>query len=97
LVLRLWPSDFGIVGYSSPVFVGTVELQERRRLTWLITAAMDTGGYTSSQKELIRVLDGQYAMETVRRTTAEIQVNRNHDRFHWQGQVLLVRAVQGSQ
>lgn len=90
-VLRLWPSYVAIDGYPEPLLIGTIELQQRHRLTWLITAALDTGEYDRPQEELIRLLGEQFAVEVVRRTAAEIGVNHKHERFHWQGRVLLVR------
>jgi membrane protein DedA with SNARE-associated domain len=92
-VLRLWPSDVGIDGYPKPLFIGTIELQQRRRLTWLITTALDTGEYGVPQEVLIPVLGERYTVKTGRRTPAEIEVNRKHGRFHWQGRVLLVQAA----
>jgi membrane protein DedA with SNARE-associated domain/membrane-associated phospholipid phosphatase len=94
-VLRMWPSDVGIAGYHGPLFVGTIEPQQRRRLTWLITAALDTGAYDRPQEALTHVLGERFAVETVHRTAAEIEVNRKHGRFQWQGRVLLVREAPG--
>ena len=96
-VLRLWPSDVAIDGYSAPLFVGTIEQQQRRHLTWLITAALDTGAYSHPQDALIGVPGEKYTVEAVRRTAAEIETNRKHGRFQWQGRVLLVRAVREGQ
>jgi membrane protein DedA with SNARE-associated domain/membrane-associated phospholipid phosphatase len=93
-VLRLWPSDFSIAGNPTPLLVGTIELQQRRRLTWLITAALDTGVYDRPQEVLTRVLGKRYGVEKVNRSAAEIDVNRRHRRFDWQGQVLLIWPVQ---
>jgi hypothetical protein len=93
-VLRLWPSGFSIAGNPTPLLVGTIELQQRRRLTWLITAALDTGAYDRPREALNHALDEQYAVETVNRTPAEIEVNRRHRRFNWQGRVLLIWPVQ---
>jgi hypothetical protein len=93
-VLRLWPSDFSIAGNPTPLLVGTIELQQRRRLTWLITAALDTGAYDRPQEVLTRVLGKRYGVEKVNRSAAEIDVNRRHRRFDWQGQVLLIWPVQ---
>jgi membrane protein DedA with SNARE-associated domain/membrane-associated phospholipid phosphatase len=94
-VLRLWPSDFCIAGNPAPLLVGTIGLQQRRRLTWLITAAMDTGVYDRSQETLTSVLGERYVAEKVNRSAAEIEVNRKHGRFNWQGRVLLIWPVQG--
>jgi membrane-associated phospholipid phosphatase len=91
-VLRLWPSDFAIHGYPAPLFIGTVEQQQRRHLTWLITAALDTGEFRNPQEALAGVPGDRYLAEIVHRTAAEIESNRKHGRFQWQGRVLLVRA-----
>ena len=89
-VLRLWPSDFEIAGGNIPLLVGTIEVQHRRRLTWLITAAGDTGEYDRPREALIQMLQDRFALKSVRRTTDEIQVSRAHRRLHWDGEVLLV-------
>jgi membrane protein DedA with SNARE-associated domain/membrane-associated phospholipid phosphatase len=94
-VLRLWPADVAIVGYPEPLYIGTVELQRRRRLTWLITAALDTGEYGHPKTALADLLDERYTVEIVHRTAAEIEVNHGHGRFHWQGGVMLVRPAGG--
>jgi hypothetical protein len=89
-VLRLWPSDFEIAGTNIPLLVGTIEVQHRRRLTWLITAAGDTGEYDRPREALIQMLRDRFALKSVSRTTDEIQVSRAHRRLHWDGEVLLV-------
>jgi membrane protein DedA with SNARE-associated domain len=92
-VLRLWSSDVAIDGFPAPLYIGTIELQRRRHLTWLITAALDTGEYSRPQEALIGVPGAQYTMEAVHRTPTEIETNRRQGRFQWQGQVLLLWAV----
>ncbi len=89
-LLRLWPSDFRIAGNNIPLLVGTIEVQHRRHLTWLITAAGDTGEYDRPREALIQMLRNRFALKLVSRTTDEIQVNREHRRVHWDGKVLLV-------
>jgi membrane protein DedA with SNARE-associated domain/membrane-associated phospholipid phosphatase len=92
-VLRLWPSDIAIDGYPAPLLVGTIELQRRSHLTWLITAALDTGEYSRPQQALVGVAGNRYVLKTFHRTVAEIDVNHKHEHFNWQGQVLLVRSL----
>jgi membrane protein DedA with SNARE-associated domain/membrane-associated phospholipid phosphatase len=92
-VLRLWPSDVAVDGYPAPLLIGTIELQRRRHLTWLITAALDTGEYSHPREALVGVPGERYAVETVHRAAAEIDANHRHEHFDWQGQVLLVRSL----
>jgi membrane protein DedA with SNARE-associated domain/membrane-associated phospholipid phosphatase len=89
-VLRLWPSDIAIDGYPASLYVGNIELQRRRHLTWLITAALDTGEYSHPQEVLAEALGARYAVEAAHRSAAEIEANHKHGSFDWQGQVLLV-------
>jgi membrane protein DedA with SNARE-associated domain/membrane-associated phospholipid phosphatase len=89
-VLRLWPSGVGIGAGKIPLFVGTIEVQHRRSLTGLITAAGDTGEYDLPQEALKELLVHQFALKSVRWSAAEIQVHRESDRLHWQGRVLLI-------
>lgn len=89
-VLRLWPSEVMIAGNHTPLFIGTIEVQSRRHLTWLITAAEDTGEYDRPQDALIRMLQDQFALKPVLRTANEIQVDHEGRRLSWQGRVLLV-------
>ena len=89
-VLHLWPSDVKISGNNIALFLGTIEVQHRRHLTWLITAARDTGEYDPSLDELEQELHDRFAMKVVRRTSNEVQVNREDHWLHWRGRVLLL-------
>lgn len=89
-VLRLWPSDVDTSGDPAPLFVGTLEIQRRRQLTWLITAAGDTGEYDRQQDALIQMLSGRFNLKPVSRSGNDIQVDGEHRRLHWDGRVLLV-------
>ena len=89
-VLRLWPSDVRIAGNNAPVFVGTIEAQHRRHLTWLITAAMDTGNYDRSLDALEQEIHDRFAMKPVNRRSNVIQVNREDFQVSWGGGVLLL-------
>ena len=89
-VLRLWPSDVGIAGKNTPIFVGTIAVQYRRHLTWLITAAAGTGEYDHPQDALIQMLRDRFAFKGVSRSADEIQANSEQHRLRWRGRVLLV-------
>jgi len=89
-VLRLWPSDFGIAGKNTPILVGTIEVQHRRHLTWLITAAVGSGEYDHPQDAIIQMLQNRFAFKAVSRSADEIQANSEQRRSRWRGRVLLV-------
>ncbi|NOZ04293.1 MAG: phosphatase PAP2 family protein [FCB group bacterium] len=89
-VLRLWPADVRIAGNNTPLFIGTVEVQLRRNLTGLITAARDTGEYDRALDTLKQMLPDRFVTQLVGRTSDEIQVNRGNRRLRWRGRVLLV-------
>jgi membrane protein DedA with SNARE-associated domain/membrane-associated phospholipid phosphatase len=89
-VLRLWPSDVRIGGGNIPLFVGTIEVQHRRHLTWLITAPGDTGEYDRPEDGLRQMLHNRFALKVVGPRNNEIQVGNEHRRLHWNGKVLLV-------
>jgi undecaprenyl-diphosphatase len=89
-VLRLWPVDVGIAGSRVPLFVGTMEVQRRRHLTWLITVAGDTRDYDRGPEVLARILREGFALRRVDRTPEAVLVNHDHNRLHWKGTVILV-------
>jgi undecaprenyl-diphosphatase len=89
-VLRLWPADVKTPANDTPLFVGTIEAQNRRHMAGLITLARDTGEYDRSLDALKQMLHDRFAMKLVSRTSNEIQVNREHRRLRWRGRVLLV-------
>ena len=89
-VLRLGPSDFEIAGEGIPLFVGTIETQRRQELAWLITAARDTGDYEGPLETLSHMLDDRFTTKAVARKRNEIQVDREHGRLRWPGEVLLI-------
>jgi membrane protein DedA with SNARE-associated domain/membrane-associated phospholipid phosphatase len=90
-VLRLWPSDFTIDPGNIPISVGSIEIQRRRHLTWLITAAGDTGEHDRQQDALIQMLDSRATVESVRRMDDGSQTAHRR-RLHWLGRVLLGRS-----
>lgn len=88
-VLRLWPTFFRIAD-GKPLFVGTVEAQERRSLTGLITAALDTGEYDRALEKLNRVILDAFTLERVRRPSDEIRSDRGKHSVGWTGIVFLL-------
>jgi len=89
-VLRLWPSDVRIPRNNTPIFVGTIEVQHRRHLTWLITAAMEMDEYDRSLDALEQEIHDRFAIKVVNRRSNVIQVNREDFQVSWKGRVLLV-------
>jgi undecaprenyl-diphosphatase len=89
-VLRLWPSGVKIAGNSTPIFVGTIEGQQRRHLTGLITLARNMGDYDRSLDKLKDVLHDRFAMKLLSRTSNEVQVSSEDRRLQWSGSILLV-------
>ena len=94
-VLHLWPSDIGIAGASNPIFVGTVEIQKRRRLTWLISVAHDTGDFDQPRDALVNMLQGRFQLRSVKRTAAEVHPDGAEERMHWYGEVVLAWQAAG--
>ena len=88
--LRLWPTDVRITENDTPLFVGTIEIQNQRPIAGLITAARDTGDYDRPLGALEQVLNGQFTMKSANRTSNEIPDSREHSRLRWRGKVLLV-------
>lgn len=88
-VLRLWTSDVRI-GPNRPLFIGTLEVQQRRHLTWLITAAGDTGEYAGPLLAFARMLRDQFAVLPVIRKSPAAEPDRDHRRLDWNGKVLLI-------
>jgi hypothetical protein len=89
-VLRLWPTDVKTPTNDTPLFVGTIEVQNKRPMAGLIILARDTGEYDRPLVALKQMLHERFAMKPVRRTDDEIQVNREHGWMHWKGKVLLI-------
>jgi membrane protein DedA with SNARE-associated domain/membrane-associated phospholipid phosphatase len=89
-VLRLWPAAVKIAGNNTSLFVGTIEVQHRRHLTWLITAAMDTREYDHSLDALEQELRDRFAMKLVNRRNNVFQVSREDLQVRWRGRVLLL-------
>ncbi|MBW1722885.1 MAG: VTT domain-containing protein [Deltaproteobacteria bacterium] len=87
-VLRLWPTDVRIQGNDTPLFVGTIEVQNRRHMAGLIIAARDT--YNGPLEALARTFKRRFALKSVFRTSDCLPGSREHSWLHWRGKVLLV-------
>ena len=90
LVLRLWPADVDIADAGIPIYLGTVEEQDRRQFAGLITAAKDTGAYERALQFLKETLNGRLSVMQVRRTVPRTAEDREHGQLLWRGDVLLV-------
>jgi undecaprenyl-diphosphatase len=88
-VLRLWPSDVRVPSAAAPLFVGTLEVQQRRHIAGLVTAAEDTGDYDRPRKVFEHLLRKRFAVEAVHRPSAQVAVQGELSRLHWAGRVLL--------
>lgn len=89
-VLRLWPTDVRITGNDTALFVGTIEVQSRRQIAGLITAARDTGEYDRPLDGVEQLFGGRLAMKAVSRTGNWTQGSGGGRRLHWRGKVLLI-------
>jgi membrane protein DedA with SNARE-associated domain/membrane-associated phospholipid phosphatase len=95
-VLRLWASDVRVGRKNMPLFIGTLEIQHRRHLTWLITAAGDTGEYEGPLVTFAGMLQDQFAVRTVIRKSLIVQPDRDHGRLNWMGRVVLLWEKRGA-
>ena len=89
-VLRMWPTAVEIPANETPLFVGTIEVQNKRPMAGLIFMARDTGEYDSSLAAFEQEFNDRFAVKLVDRSNREYQVSRDQDRVHWSGRVLLV-------
>ena len=90
LVLRLWSANITISGDDQPLFLGTVEQQQRKSITGLITIAGDSGAYDRSLKALKQTLGDWFDEKLVDRTDLSIPVEHEQPRLRWHGKVLLI-------
>jgi len=88
-VLRLWPTDVHVGKQALPLFVGTIEDQQRRHVAGLISPAVDTGDYDRPLDALERTLHDRFIVRWVRRRNHLIHVYREPSRLRWRGDVLL--------
>lgn len=91
LVLRLWPTGTAIREDDAPIFLGTVERQQRRSLTGLIAMARDSGGYDRSLDTLKQILGNGFDVRSVHRTDHVTRSGHEQHRLRWHGDLLLVR------
>lgn len=89
-VLRVWPTDVKIAENGTPLFVGTMEIQNRRDLGDLIILAGDTGEYDRPLDTLEQMFDDRFVTKSVSRKDTEINVEHENRRLSWDGKVLLV-------
>ena len=89
-VLRLWPTDMKLSGNGVPLFVGTIEVQDRRQLVDLLFLARDSGAYNAPLPSLEALLDGRFSVRSVNRKKNAIQPESEKHRLGWQGRVLLI-------
>ena len=91
-VLRLWSANTTIAKDDRPLYIGTVEQQQRKSIAGLITMAGDSGAYDRSLNELEQALGDGFNQKLVGRTNHEIEMQVEHEqqRLEWHGKVLLV-------
>jgi len=89
-VLRLWPTGVKISENSAPVFEGTIEMQNRRRLADMILLATDSGKYDLPLKRLAEIVNERFAMNLVNRKGDEIIPENEDQKVDWHGGVLLI-------
>jgi membrane protein DedA with SNARE-associated domain/membrane-associated phospholipid phosphatase len=89
-ILRLWPSDILIGKDGPPLFIGTVERQQRRSIAGLINVASDSGEYNRSFNTIKQAFDNGLGLRRVQRRDYEIHIEHEQRHLHWAGEVLLV-------
>ncbi len=89
-VLRLWSTNVEISEGGLPVFEGTIEVQNRRRIADMILLAKDSGEYDEPLKRLTEVLHGGFTVKLVNRREKEILPEDEGRRLDWHGGVLLM-------
>ena len=89
-VLRLWPTNVRTSEKSLPVFEGTIEVQNRRRLGNMIFLAKDSGKYDVPLKRLAEVLPGRFTVKLVNRKESGIVPEKENRKVDWHGGVLLI-------
>lgn len=89
-VLRLWRSDMTIAETRTPIFVGTIEVQDLRHMAGLITAARDAGDYDLPLDTLDSTLRNRFSVRSVRRDTLATPDRDENPQSRWKGRALLV-------
>ena len=89
-ILRLWSSDTMIGRDDLPLFIGTVEQQQRRSLVGLITMARDSGEYDRPLNAMEHMLGNGFDVGRVYRTDHATRAGYEQHHLRWHGEVLLV-------
>jgi hypothetical protein len=89
-VLRLWPTNLSTSEKDLPIFEGTIEVQNRRRLGNIIFLAKDSGKYDVPLKRLTEVLPGRFAVKLVNRQGEGVVPEKESRKMDWHGGVLLI-------
>ena len=90
LVLRLWSAGTMIAGDGRPIFIGTVEQEQRRSLAGLITMVSNSGEYNRSLHIMEAALAPGFGVRRVLRRAHEMAARHEEQRLQWTGDVLLV-------
>ncbi len=90
--LRLWPSDFVITGSNTPIFLGTIEIQDQHQMAGMIITARDTGNYDVPLDNLTQILSSEkrFALKSVCRTGNTVQGSPGSECLNWNGRTLLM-------
>ncbi len=89
-VLRLWPTDMEITENQRPLFVGTIETQNKRRIAGLMSLAKKTGEYAPALDALQQVLDDRFSVKQVWQKKNTLDVDPEIPQSIWDGNALLV-------
>jgi membrane protein DedA with SNARE-associated domain/membrane-associated phospholipid phosphatase len=92
-VLRLWPTDMKIADNGAPLFVGTLEIQNRRQLADLVFLARDSGAYGAPLNRLEAVLKERFTVLSVHRRNNAMHAEDEERHVVWQGRVLLIESA----
>jgi len=92
-VLRLWPGNAKISENGSHLFVGTIEVQDRRRLVDLVYLARDSGEYDLPLTALEPMFRDHFMVKPVYRKLDETLLDDELVRLRWHGKVLLIRQL----
>jgi hypothetical protein len=90
-VLRLWPTNLEISENGSRIFVGTVEVQDRRRLVDLVSLPWDSGEYDLPLSVLEPIFRDRFNVKSVNRKSDGTRFDGPGVRPRWHGKVLLIR------
>jgi len=88
LTLRLWPSEYKLSQTGQPIWLGTVQDELAKPLTWLLTLPRGSGNFSDSLTKLKKSLE--------RGETIEEKQRKADSGGKWDGAVLLVWDKQSS-